>query len=66
MILHLEQKLARHLLALEIGLIVGDDGTRKPEAAHDILSEELDNLLPCDVGERHRFHSLSEVVCGYQ
>ena len=57
---------ACHLLAREVGPIVGDDGVRKPEVAHDILPEELDNLLPCDVGERHCFHPLSEVVCGHQ
>jgi len=32
----------------------------KSKAAHDILPEELDNLLPCDVG--HCFHPLSEVI----
>jgi len=34
--------------------------------AHDILPEELDNSLPCNVGEQHYFHPLSEVVRGYQ
>ena len=55
---------ARHLLARKVGLIVGDDGMRNPEVAHNILLEELDNLLTCDFREHHCFHPLSEVVCG--
>jgi len=39
---------------------------RKPEATHNILPEEFDNLLPYDVGEGHCFNLLSEVVCGDQ
>ena len=57
---------ACHWLACEVGPIVGDVGLRKPKAIHDILLEEVDNLLPCDVGERYSFHLLSEVVCCYQ
>ena len=54
-----------HLLTRKVGLIAGD-GVRKPEVAHNILQEELDNLLPCDIRERYCFHPLSEVVCGHQ
>ena len=39
---------------------------RKPETAHDVLLEELNNLLPCDIGERHCFHTLNEVIRGDQ
>jgi len=55
-----------YLLVHEISLVVGDDGMRKLKVAHDVLPEEFDDLLPCDVGERHYFHSLSEVVCNDQ
>ena len=55
-----------HLLAWEVGPIVGDDGMGKPEVAHNILPEELDNLLLCDVGGRHCFHPLSAVVRDHQ
>ena len=41
---------ARYLPTREIGPIVGDDGMRKPEVAHDVLPEEFDNFLPCDIG----------------
>ena len=57
---------ARHLLPRKVGPIVGNDDMIKLEAAHDILPEELDNLLPCDIGERHCFHPLGEVVRGHQ
>ena len=57
---------ARYSPAREIGSVVGDEAMRKPEAAHDVLSEEFDNLLSCDIRERHCFHPLSEVVSGNQ
>jgi len=57
---------ARYLLARKIGPVVGNDGMRKPEATHEVLPEGFDNLLPFDVGKRHCFHPLSEVVCGDQ
>jgi len=39
---------------------------RKPEAAHDVLPEEFDNLMLCNVGERDCFNPFSEVVCSDQ
>ena len=62
MILYLEQKLVTYLLA--ISPVVEDNGKRKPEATRDVLPEEFDNLLSCDLREGHYFHPLSEVVHG--
>ena len=56
-----------HLLAGKVPSIVGDDGVGESEAAHYILSEELDNLLPGDFREWHYLDDpFSEVVSGYQ
>ena len=57
---------ACYLLTHEIGPDVRNDGMRKPEATHDILPEKFNNLMPCDVGERHCLHPLSEVVSDNQ
>ena len=53
---------ATHLRAREVGFIVEDDGMKMPKAAYDILPEEFDNLLPCDIRERYHFYLFCEVV----
>ena len=50
----------RYLPSCKNGPIVGDDGMRKFDIAHDVLPKEFDNLLPRDIGERYCFHLLSE------
>jgi len=56
---------SRHLIAHEVGPIIRDDGVRKSKVTHDILPEELNNLLSCDIKERCCFHLFSKVVCGH-
>ena len=63
--LYLEQKFSTYLLAKLVSLseiMV----LRKPEVVHDVLPEKFDNFLTCDVGKRHCFHQLSELVRGNQ
>jgi len=55
-----------YLPTREICLAVRDDGMRKLGEANDILPEKFDNLLSCDIGERHYFYPLNEVVCSDQ
>jgi len=50
----------RHMLAQEVGPIIGDDGIRKSEAT--CLPKDL---LSRDLGERHRLYPLGEVVDDY-
>ena len=62
MILYLKQKPITCML-VKLVPFSGVDGMRKFEVTHDVLREEFNNLLPCDVGERYCFHLLCEVVC---
>ena len=55
-----------HMLAREIGSIIGDDGIRKLETTNDVLLKEFHYLLSRDFRERHRLYPLSEVISGYQ
>ena len=55
-----------HMLAREVGSIVGDDGMRKPEASNDVLPKKFHYLLSCEFGERHRLYPLGEAVGSYQ
>ena len=55
-----------HLLAGEINSVVGDDSLRDSEATYYVLPEELDNLLPTDLGERYCLDTFGKVVGGYQ
>ena len=55
---------ARHLQAHKVDPVIGDDGMRQSEVIHNVLPEQFNNLLPCDVGERYCFHPLYEVVRG--
>ena len=57
---------AGRLLAGEINSVVGDDSLRDSEATYYVLSEELDNLLPTDLGERYCLDPFGKVVDGYQ
>jgi len=52
----------RHMLAQEVGPIIGDDGMRKPEATNNVLPKDL---LSRDLGERHRLYPLGEVIDDY-
>ena len=52
------------LLAGEIGSVILDDSVGNPEATYYVLSEELDNLLPADLGEQHCLDPFGEVVGG--
>jgi len=52
----------RHMLACEVGSIVGDDGMRNIEATNNVLPKELHCLLSRDFGEQHRLYPLGEVV----
>jgi len=40
---------ACHFPARKVGPVVGDDGIGKSEATYDVLLEEYDNLMPCDM-----------------
>jgi len=57
---------AGHLLTGKISSIVRNDSVGDPKATYYVLSEELDNLLPADLGERHCFGPFCEVIVGYQ
>jgi len=57
---------AGHLLAGEIGFVVGDDSVGDPEATYYVLLEELSNLLPADLGERHCLDLFGKGVGGCQ
>jgi len=57
---------AGYLLAGEVGSIVGDDSVGNPEVVYYVLLEELDNLLPADLGERYCLNPLGKVVSGGQ
>jgi len=54
------------MLAREIGSMVENEGTRKPEETNDVLPKEFHYLLSRDLGERHRLYLLGEVIGGYQ
>jgi len=54
------------LLAGVISSVVGDNGVGDPKATYYALPEELDNLLPADLEERHCLDSFDEVVSDYQ
>jgi len=54
------------ILAREIGSIVREDGTRKPEATNNVLPKELQYLLSRDFGEQHCLYPLGEVDGGNQ
>ena len=41
---------ACHLHTCKVGPIIRDDGMEKSKVTHDVLSEELNNLPPCDIG----------------
>ena len=56
---------AGYLLAGEISFVVGDDSLGNPEATYYVLPEELDNLLPADLGERYCLNLLGKVVGGH-
>jgi len=56
---------AGHLLAGEIRPVVRDDSVRDPEATYYVLLEELDNMLPADLGERHCLDPFGEENGGY-
>jgi len=53
---------AGYLLAGEVGYIVRDDSMGNPEAAYYVLLQELDNLLPVNIGERYCLNSLGKVA----
>jgi len=55
-----------HLLASEISPVVGDNSMGDSEATYYVLSEELDNLLLGDFGERYCLDPFGKVVGGYQ
>ena len=55
-----------HLLAGEFCPVVGDDGMRKPNVTYNVLPEELNYPLSCDIRWWHRFPQLDEVVHSYQ
>ena len=55
-----------HLLASEISPVVGDNSMGDSEATYYVLSEELDNLLPADLGERHYLNPLGKIINGHQ
>jgi len=57
---------AGHLLDGEISYVIRNDSVGDPEATYYVLPEELDNLLPADLGERHCLDPFGEVVGGYQ
>ena len=57
---------AGHLLAGEISSVIRDDSMRDPEATYCVLPEELDNLLPTDLGERYCLNPFGKIVGGYQ
>ena len=54
-----------HLLASVISSVVGDNGVGDPKATYYALPEELDNLLPADLEDRHCLDPFGEVVDGY-
>ena len=54
------------MLAREIGSMVENEGTRKPEETNDVLPKEFHYLLSRDLGERHRLYLLGEVIGGYR
>ena len=54
---------AGHLLSGEISFIIRD-GAGDPEVTYYVLPEELDNLLPVELGERHCLGPFREVVGG--
>ena len=53
-----------HLLASKVHSVVLDDGMGKPEAAHYVLLEKLDNMLLGDYREWHCLNPFGEVVGG--
>ena len=57
---------AGYQLVDKVGTIIGDDSVGNPEVACYVLPEELDNLLPADLGQRYCLNSLSKVVGGDQ
>jgi len=57
---------ASYLLAGEVGSVVGDDSVGNFEAAYYVLPEELNNLLPTDLGEQYCLNPLGKVVGGNQ
>ena len=54
-----------YLFAGKVCPIVGD-GLDEPEATHDVLPKEFDNLLSSDLGEWRRLDQFGEVVDGYK
>ena len=56
---------AGHLLSGEISFIIRD-GAGDPEVTYYVLLEELDNLLPVELGERHCLDPFGEVISDYQ
>ena len=54
------------MLAGEISSVVKNDSVGDPEATYYVLPEELDDLLPADLGVRHCLNPFGEIVGGYQ
>jgi len=56
---------AGHFLVGKISSVVRDDSVMDPKATYYALPEDLDNLLPADLGERYCLNPFGEVVGVY-
>jgi len=53
-----------YLLAGEFCSVIRGDSVGESKVAHYVLSEEIDNLLPVDIGESYCLNPFGEIICG--